>query len=258
MSEDNKNRVLVIGYPKSGNTWLVRLLSEVTSSRIDATNVVDDADNSTARKGDYLFTKLHDTGSLELRQDTRVVYIIRDVRDVLVSAFFFINGFVDQESVKIDDEDKAGLTRRLSRCFFNYQIRRLNRKWGGNGLAEVINVIRGNRRSIGNWSSHILSWADKPGVVWVRYEDLLSDTETELSRVLQELSISVPKSQIRKAVENQSFTRKKSEFQSRQDIDNVRFMRSGKSGEWRSFLLPEIAREIESVHADVMRQFGYL
>ena len=41
--------IYVIGFPKSGNTWLARLLAEVTDSNLVPSNPVDAADYSLER-----------------------------------------------------------------------------------------------------------------------------------------------------------------------------------------------------------------
>jgi len=49
-----KEPIFVVGFPKSGNTWLARLLAEITQSNIEANNPIDIADNLLSRKGSYL------------------------------------------------------------------------------------------------------------------------------------------------------------------------------------------------------------
>ena len=37
----NKEKIYVVGFPKSGNTWLARLLAEITSSKVAVDNPHD-------------------------------------------------------------------------------------------------------------------------------------------------------------------------------------------------------------------------
>lgn len=253
----DKEYIYVIGFPKSGNTWLARLLAEITFSRIAATNPVDDADNSIDRKGDYLIFKLHDTGEMFLEEGVRVVYIIRDIRDMLVSAFFFNNPFIREDWIKLDNKS-FGIRRLLSRAYFRHQIRRMSKKWCGNELSGLINWINGNKKTIGSWSSHIKSWAKHSNAVIVKYEDLLQDTESEMKRVLSQLEINANEVKIKEAIVNQSFSKKKSEFLSSGDSQNSQFLRAGEAGSWSKFLSNQQVKEIELVHGDVMRKYGYL
>ena len=90
----------VIGFPKFGNTWLVRQLAEVTSSNIVVEGLLDEVnavDNWPDRKGKYLIYKMQDSEGVILPDGAHVVYIIWDIRDVVVSAFFFNNKFCQRE-----------------------------------------------------------------------------------------------------------------------------------------------------------------
>lgn len=80
--------IYVLGFPKSGNTWLARLLGEVTQSNILAEDLVNTADNSSDREGDFAIHKEHVARDEQVLLKEQVVYIIRDIRDVLVSSFY--------------------------------------------------------------------------------------------------------------------------------------------------------------------------
>ena len=153
----NKESIYVIGFPKSGNTWLARLLAEITQSEIESSNSVDSADNSAMRRrGGHLICKQHDSVKEFSLEDVPIVYIIRDVRDVLVSAFFFNNRFVTEDLVKLDS-NLRGIKRLLYRLYFWNQIRRMNRQWCGNELTVLRNWIHGRKSTVGSWSEHVES-----------------------------------------------------------------------------------------------------
>ena len=251
-----KELIFVIGFPKSGNTWLARLLAEVTSSRIDHTNPVDAADNLPDRKGNYLISKLHASGGLIVPEDARGVYIVRDIRDVLVSAFFFNNRFMREDLVKLDST--SGWARcLLCKAYFRHQIRRMNKCWCGNELSVLMDWVHGNKNTVGSWSDHLVSWAKNPSVIVVRYEDLLRNTKGEMRRILGALKIDVSDEMLKETISNQSFKKKKSKFIQSGNLQNVQFLRSGKAGGWRDFLSPGMVKEIEMTHARVMNEYGY-
>ena len=155
--ENNKEPIFVIGFPKSGNTWLARLLAEITQSEMESSNTVDSADNSAMRRrGGHLICKRHDSVKEFSLEDVPIVYIIRDVRDVLVSAFFFNNRFVTEDLVKLDS-NLRGIKRLLYRLYFWNQIRRMNRQWCGNELTVLRNWIHGRKSTVGSWSEHVES-----------------------------------------------------------------------------------------------------
>ena len=91
----NKEPIYVVGFPKSGNTWLARLISETLDSNLAPNNSIDAADFSENRKGKYIIFKQHTDENISDISKSSVIYIIRDVRDVLVSGFFsLINGVI--------------------------------------------------------------------------------------------------------------------------------------------------------------------
>ena len=112
-----------------------------------------------------------------------LIYIIRDIWDILVSAFFFNNRFVTEDWVKLDSNLK-GVKRLLYRLYFWNQIRRMNRQWCGNEWTVVMNWIHGRKNTVGSWSDYIESWVKDSRVIAVKYEDLLCDTDGELKKIL--------------------------------------------------------------------------
>ena len=53
--------IYVIGYPKSGNTWLARMIAEVLRANIASADVINSSDNRQDRDGKYLIIKKHYT-----------------------------------------------------------------------------------------------------------------------------------------------------------------------------------------------------
>jgi hypothetical protein len=254
-----KEPLFVIGFPKSGNTWLARMLAEVTDSNMNPRNPIDAADFSPARSGRYLIYKEHAVEDIDSMSSNKTVYIVRDVRDVLVSGFFHNNRWCNGGDIR---------RIRLFRWYFNHEIRKLNKMWRGNLWAEFVyrvkNTIKSvcgknkTRARIGSWSSHVTFWATIPGMVVVRYEDLLNNPEFEMNRILRELQINVSDEVIHETVSNQSFAKKRSDFVNSGDTKNLKFMRKGVANGWKNLFSPAIAREIEKAHSPVMNQYGYV
>lgn len=257
--ESNKEPVFVVGFPKSGNTWLARLLAEVTDSNIAVNNPLDGvnmADNSSERKGQFIIHKEHVVNNIEQAMQSKVVYIVRDVRDVLVSGFFFSNPFVCEDGVRIVRKCR-GLRGIMYRAYFRHQIRRMNKQWCGNEMSVLVHWVKGEKNLVGSWSEHIEFWTKHPSVIVVRYEDLLRDTEAEMRKILLAFKLDVSDEVLLKAISKQSFKKKKSDFLKSGDSLNTKFLRRGKAGGWKEFLPTTVVREIEQKHADVMNTYGY-
>lgn len=115
-----------------------------------------------------------------------------------------------------------------------------------------------------NWSGHVLSWVDAPGLncLAIRYEDMLQDPLSTFSRAAAFLQFPSNPERIEKAISFSDF-RELSRQEAEQGFSERpqhtgHFFRQGKSGGWRELLTPEQVAKIVADHGEVMRRFGYL
>ena len=120
LKEKGGRAIYVLGFPKSGNTWLARLLSEVTQSNILAEDPVNTADNSLDRQGNFVIHKEHVVRDEQVVLKEQVVYIIRDIRDVLVSGFYHNNRRLNDEKINSNI---------IARLYFYAQIKIQSRNY---------------------------------------------------------------------------------------------------------------------------------
>jgi hypothetical protein len=257
---NNKEKLYVIGFPKSGNTWISRLLSDVLNSNMrddGRDDKVNSAINSSNKKGKYLICKIHrilDGDSLKDIKKSKKVYVIRDPRAVMTSGFFYNYSNFSEERIN---------TSQLLKLFFNYEINVLNKSWQNNIFfrlkifARKLLFLRDENPEVGGWSNHVKYWQNFDDIVIVKYEDFLSNTEVELSQLIHNLDISVDSSLIKEAVKRHSFNRMKNEFMQKKDFTNVKFMRTGKKDSWINLLDNKIQKNIEQEHKDIMNIFKY-
>ena len=257
---NQKEDLYVIGFPKSGNTWLSRMLAEYTNSNINVTskkNKLDSTENSKYRKGKYLIHKIHYTYELDRVKSAKKVYIVRDVRDSIVSGFF--------HNYRQYTEDEIKNSKLLTKLF-NYEAQGINKKWQGSISARIkaktylalkTFILRREKVNIGNWSDHVKYWTSFDNMVIARYEDLLENTEVEFNRVVTELGLNIKQESIKKVIDNQSFEKKKNAFLEKGDIQNAKFLRSGKKESWRNLIDKNLQHIIETEHKEVMKLLGY-
>jgi hypothetical protein len=91
----------------------------------------------------------------------------------------------------------------------------------------------------------------------LRYEDLLVAPEAQTARILRHLGLERSDQEIATAIDNQSFERKKQTLLQRGETGRAKFLRVGKSGQWREKLpLPLQARFVRELGAE-LTQWNY-
>ena len=227
--------VYIVSYPKSGNTWVRFLVGNyITGNKLNFENynyVIPDIHynpNQCKNIERPRFIKSHFSYK---KKYPKVVYIVRDGRDVAVS-------------------------------YYNYLIKMGNIGRGTTFTRFMDDFNSGSVGQYGVWSEHVESWIEKNrnNILAVRYEDLLADASTQLRRILSFADIEVRKSDLQKAVEASKFEnmKKMEEEQNQKEGKNFpgkgsadeekRFMRKGERGDWQDWFDEELLREFESTH----------
>lgn len=117
---------------------------------------------------------------------------------------------------------------------------------------------------LGDWSSHVVSWSDAPGLRChvVRYEDLLDDPQAGFGAVAEFLGVDAPRARLRRAIRFSAFAEvskqeRRHGFRERSRSSKA-FFRAGRSEQWRRALGPAEVERLTQAHGTVMRRFGYL
>jgi hypothetical protein len=234
----------LVSFPKSGNTWARFLLANVLrpGEVIDFSNVneiIPGPDVTPHRE--LLRMKRPRVVKSHQYFDPRyprIIYIVRDPRDVAVS---------------------------------QYHFQRKRRLFGDDYAIEefVARFVAGETCDYASWGEHAASWISTrgghPGFLLIRYEDMLQDAARELTRMAEFVGANVSAEIISQAVGRCSAEKmralEKSQAQlfaitkdTRQDVP---FVRAAKSGGWRSSLPQSAVAQIESAWAPLMRHLGY-
>lgn len=250
--------IIVVGYPKSGNTWLARMLADATNKNMERKDPVNSLVNDDSKEGNGIVRKWHYFPEGVSRLHAPAVYIVRDVRDVLVSGFFHCNRHLQGKNLNENF---------FTKVYFPHEILRLNKAWQGNSFRLLTRgfwknkikklVAGGNAQKVGGWSDHVNFWTNQSGVVVVRYEDFLSNAEENLYGLLECLNIKVTNKDVERAVNEWNFEKKKRELEEAGDKVNSIFLRRGQSGDWENYLGKFLLRRIEAEHSEVLSKMGY-
>ena len=118
---------------------------------------------------------------------------------------------------------------------------------------------------LGNWSDHVRSWLDAPGLKphLIRYEDMARKPDKAFRGVIKFLGLPLEVPRLKKAIRFSSFDtlakqEKASGFVEAVPIYNRRFFRKGKVGDWRNHLSEAQAARLIEDHHEVMAEHGYL
>jgi hypothetical protein len=228
--------VLIVGYPKSGNTWMQYLIASAVYG-IDVTtspdaliqDLVPDVHFKRFFKRYFpvTFFKSHFLPRPEYR---KVVYLVRDGRDAMVSYLHFVEG---QMSGKVD-------------------------------FLALVKAKEGLFPS--KWHEHVEQWSANPHqaeMITVRYEDLKRDTLGELGRICEFAGLPRERDALEKAAAQSSFSAMKKREQSfpweNPDIPKGKqFVRRGEVGSHKDEMPPEVIEAFVAEAGDTLRKTGYL
>ena len=253
--------IIVVGYPKSGCTWATRLVAELVGCPVagfwqsDKKEIAIEGED---RVSDFRCYKSHhqliELGVPPNDSGARLIYVLRDPRDIAISAanYFQFNRFPKLAALFRSVRRGEKLYRHTLYPLLVRQDYRLERVTEAllHGSAEVHNWVRVS------WSEHWRPYHEA-GVPIIRYEDLLATPEEQSVRILRHLGIERPAVAIAAAVENQSFERKREALRQSGETGRAKFLRVGKSGQWREKLPLDLqARFAEELGAELAR-WGY-
>ena len=115
-----------------------------------------------------------------------------------------------------------------------------------------------------SWSTHVASWTarENPGLLVLRYEDLLARPRRQFRRVADFLGLSPPRERLERAIRNASFKslqaqEKRQGFKERSEHAQA-FFRTGGQGQWRGKLTDEQVARVVERHREQMQRFGYV
>lgn len=229
--------IFIVGYPKSGNTWTRFLVAgaifgidiELAPSSV-VYSLVPDVHHSHfyQRFCTPTFFKSHRLPQADYR---RVIYLMRDGRDVMVSYFHHLSAM-------------------------------------GRGGLDIVDFIRDFKPRWGRWHEHVEAWTRNPygaQMLIVTYEELVRSTLSQLKRICDFAGVERTDDRLQRVVESTSFEalRHHEEVdpnfrESRSWPAEARFFRRGQVGSFRDELTQEAQGEFLKQARSMLERFGYL
>ncbi|MFE4105687.1 sulfotransferase domain-containing protein [Almyronema epifaneia] len=236
----------MVSYPKSGNTWLRFLVANLKSqadvdvSFANIESLVPDIyRNSNQQLLSLPQPRILKSHECYQARYPRVIYIVRDPRDVAISYYHHL---VKARKLEQSDMIEAWLPDFIAGKF---------------------------HPQFGTWATHVESWRKgtlgASNFLLVKYEDLLENPVEVLGEVARFLSIPPEQARLEKAIELSRADRMRQlEIEEnwqpfagnmRQDM---RFVRAAIAGDWQNHLSTIAVETIETAWRSPMNALGYL
>jgi hypothetical protein len=229
--------VFVVGYPKSGTTWVTQLLADYLRLPFPRFSILPIGCEAVVQ-GHQRVWKSYKRG----------VYVLRDGRDALVSQYF-------QLTRHIPEGDHPPLTRAQRR----YLPGLVNKADTHGNIAAF--VERQLKKPVGarvHWGDHVRSYYEvgNPNVAFVHYEDLLADGEAALAAVVSHLTgEEADLERVRFALKKFSFRGQAGRARGQEDRSS--FLRKGKAGDWVNHFTVEAAEIFDRYCGEMLIRAGY-
>ncbi|MDY7014930.1 MAG: sulfotransferase domain-containing protein [Cyanobacteriota bacterium] len=236
-------KIIVVGYPKSGNTWITRLVAELVSCPVVGfwnSDRDEMAREGFHRKSEFeCFKSHHQLSELEGQSDlncSRIIYVVRDPRDIAISSAYYFQFERYPQLREFFQQFPKGLG------FYNRILKKIpcSERYR---IARAIQIVLYGSAEINYfcripWKVHCKPYLER-GCFFVKYENMLVNAEDECKRILNYLGLHRQDWEIAGAIEKQSFKRKKAEFLKQGDLDKAKFLRAGETGQWERKLSRE-------------------
>jgi len=235
ITDSDREDIFIAGYPKSGNTWLQYLLAGAVygvNARVAPDSLIQDLVPDVHYKKLYrryltpTFFKTHD---LPQPHHRKVVFLVRDGRDVMVSYFHHLTAL-------------------------------------GNRLDFLRLVVDGEGLFPCRWHEHIEAWTANPHgaeLITISYEMLKRDTVTELKRICDFARLERERTMLESVVLNSSFENMREREKKFGWSDSVwpkdkAFIRRGKIGSFKDEMPEAVLKEFMEQSESALRRLGYV
>ena len=253
MKEKN---LCVIGYPKSGTTWLQRLISfslnaygleyhpesrgtdDMNSQRLINKYIV-------TPNSDWVISRSHMPSSrFPLELIDKVVYIYRDVRDVFTSGYFYFGYYKEIPANRKDNLILNPIYQTMQRR----ELEKFYKKFTADGILGTF------------WDQNISEWQEtqqnnQEDIIIISYEDLKMQTFDVIISIFKRLGIAYDEENVSKAVDLNKMDRFK---KLNNDSFSNSLMRKGIVGDYENVFSDDLIKRLEEQYFEKMTELRYL
>ncbi|MFT5422774.1 MAG: hypothetical protein ACI89L_000543 [Phycisphaerales bacterium] len=231
--------VFVVGYPKSGTTWITSLVADYLQLPFPKLSLLPIGCAAVVHGHETVWPRY-----------PRCVYTIRDGRDVMTSLYFHMLRFIPENGP-------------VPRVYRPYYPDLKDRDDTAANLARFVEAQMGRpHASRLNWADHVMSFYEpargKPhtNAVAMKYEDLLADGERTLGEAMSRLTgEAADERRVAATVEKFSFANQAGRDPSKEDRN--KFLRKGQAGDWVNHFTRETAEIFERHCGAALIRAGY-
>jgi len=231
--------VFLVSYPKSGSTWMRFLLANyISNGQVDIlqiNSVVPDVHFNPQDIVETLDPRIIKTHESYNPKYKRIVYIVRDGRDVAVSYYSHLKKF-------------RQLADNISFSVY------------------LDSYIGGELDPYGPWGEHVDGWLNgAKNILVIRYEDMLSDAVNVLEKTLRFCGLEFDEKKAFDAVTACSLSKLRQieakQFDEIKELSSsnpsIRFFRKGISGDWKNHFNKNDHEKFNAAFAMTMNRVGY-
>jgi hypothetical protein len=219
------HKIVVFGLPKSGNTWVISLLSDYLN--LPPVHLHEDRN-----KCGVTAEHNHLTYAIKIRRDlSRGVYVLRDIRDIVVSFYYFARtDFFKELNDPYFKEDG------IETFYYRYFLHKLVPRYGMMTHAE-------------KYSMH--------GVPVIQYERLWDNPVNTFSGLLHRMGLPVDKQKVVQAVEKNTLQKLQKEGKQLWQQFPATHFRKGGYGSYKQELPDDIIDDINFRFKRFLDRWGY-